>query len=234
MLDDSQMFTLEEVAGVRQLLDRAAIWDCLMRYARGVDRIDPELVRSALWPDAHDSHGEFNGSPDDFINWFLPSQSTREVAQHLLSSFSVAFTGVETARSETYFISVGKTQDSEDLKMLGGRYDDEWERREGAWRVSARLVIMDWSATADATNMAERLAGWHVGSRDRNDPSYSERVERRMRLHRSLGSHEVLSPSRRAIEKVANGKRTRRISNEEGFSDWRCTRDGRRDSQATN
>jgi hypothetical protein len=39
-------------AELRTLLDRAQIHDALMRYCRGVDRGDGELVMSALHPDA--------------------------------------------------------------------------------------------------------------------------------------------------------------------------------------
>jgi hypothetical protein len=33
----------------------------MLREARGVDRRDEELIRSAYWGDAHDSHGQLNG-----------------------------------------------------------------------------------------------------------------------------------------------------------------------------
>lgn len=180
--DVSAAFTADEAADLRRLLDQAEIWRSLTRYARGVDRLDEDLVRSAFWKDAHDAHGAFHGSPEEFIEWFRPTQPDREVCQHYLSTFSVTFTGKDTARSETYFISAGKLCGSDDLSMLGGRYDDEWERRDGEWRLSSRLVIMDWRAVSDASGMAEQLASWHTGSRDRNDPSYAPRVERRTSL----------------------------------------------------
>ena len=171
--------TPQETAGIRQLLDRAEIWECLMRYARGVDRLDEQLVNSAFWEDAHDAHGGFNGSPRDFMQWVKASQPGRDVAQHMLGSHSLTITGPDEARSETYFLSFGKLQGSDELAMLGGRYDDEWQRRDGHWRLSARLVIMDWRATADAAGMTDHLATWHRGARSTDDPTYSARVERR-------------------------------------------------------
>jgi hypothetical protein len=39
-----------------QLADRKAIRHCLLRYARGVDRIDEDLLRSVYWEDATDEH----------------------------------------------------------------------------------------------------------------------------------------------------------------------------------
>jgi SnoaL-like domain len=37
-------------AGVAELLDRAAIQDVLLRYCRGADRCDEELIRSGFDP----------------------------------------------------------------------------------------------------------------------------------------------------------------------------------------
>ena len=41
---------------VRQLVDRQEILDCMHRYARGVDRMDAELLQSAFHEDALDCH----------------------------------------------------------------------------------------------------------------------------------------------------------------------------------
>ncbi len=43
-------------------MDREAIRDCLLRYARGVDRFDRELIVSAFHPGAIDVHGKFVGT----------------------------------------------------------------------------------------------------------------------------------------------------------------------------
>ena len=44
-------------AFVREQKDRFDIQQCLLRYTRGVDRHDRELMLSAYWPDAFDEHG---------------------------------------------------------------------------------------------------------------------------------------------------------------------------------
>src|SRR5580698_10968530 len=48
-------------AQVRYLTDRQEILDCLNRYCRGLDRLDPELIASAYHPDAVDNHYTFVG-----------------------------------------------------------------------------------------------------------------------------------------------------------------------------
>ena len=58
-------------AVLRELLDRQEIHDCLMRYSRGVDRLDPDLIRSAYHDDAIDDHGMFVGTRDEFVDWVI-------------------------------------------------------------------------------------------------------------------------------------------------------------------
>src|SRR5580692_5001461 len=50
-----------------ELADREAIKDCLYRYSRGIDRCDMELLRSAYWPGAMDTHTGFKGTIEEFI-----------------------------------------------------------------------------------------------------------------------------------------------------------------------
>ena len=38
-------------AQIQALLDKQAITETLMRYARAIDRRDPELLRSIYWPE---------------------------------------------------------------------------------------------------------------------------------------------------------------------------------------
>ncbi len=44
---------------LRELLDRDEIRQVMMRYARGLDRLDFELTRSCYWDDATEDHGSF-------------------------------------------------------------------------------------------------------------------------------------------------------------------------------
>jgi hypothetical protein len=60
---------------VEKLIARQEIADVIYRYARGIDRLDFDLVRACYHPDAFDDHGSFAGSVEDFIaaaETFLP------------------------------------------------------------------------------------------------------------------------------------------------------------------
>jgi hypothetical protein len=86
---------------VRHLLDREAIWDCVYRYARGLDRHDPEVFASAYHEDAIDRHGDFVGRRDEFVAWgldLLASEWDRHT--HFLTNNRVEIDG-DVAHSET-------------------------------------------------------------------------------------------------------------------------------------
>lgn len=159
-------------AEIRTLLDRQAIWDCLMRYTRGVDRLDAELIRSAYWPDAFDSHGALSGTPEQFIEKLFAAHATREAGQHFVGNHTVRLDG-DRADVETYFLSSAKTTGRPVLRLVAGRYLDRFARRDDEWRIKDRVVVLDWQCDADASGMAEVLAGRIHGLRDRHDPSYS-------------------------------------------------------------
>ena len=46
-----------------ELVDRHEIHQVLLRYARGLDRLDNALARSCYWDDAIEDHGHFVGTP---------------------------------------------------------------------------------------------------------------------------------------------------------------------------
>ncbi len=51
------------------LVDRQAIADVVLRYCRGIDRLDLELVRNCYHADATDEHGTFIGTRDEYVDW---------------------------------------------------------------------------------------------------------------------------------------------------------------------
>ncbi len=157
---------------------RQAIWGCLMRYTRGVDRRDGELIRSAFWDDAHDSHGQMDGSPESFVRTWMPTQVSREACQHAVSNHSVDLQG-DAADAETYFQVAIRNAGSDRLELVGGRYLDRYTQRDGEWRIQTRVVVLDWQCFGDASRMDRRLEGSHRGSRDRRDPSYERPIQPR-------------------------------------------------------
>lgn len=156
---------------VQDLIDRQAIVDCTLRYTRGVDRLDEELYRSAFHEDAVDFHGPAPLSPDDFLAWFLPQQEGREATQHYVLNHVVEIDG-DTAHGETYFLAIIKWRAKDTVQMVGGRYVDRFERRDGEWRIALRLVVPEWHANADGVPDSPVLSRTDWRRRSRDDPSY--------------------------------------------------------------
>jgi SnoaL-like domain len=100
------MSDAELAAKVRELTDRAEIHECMMRYARGMDRRDREILRSAYHDGAVDDHVGFVGEVDDFIDWAFAYHGTQTRYQHYLVNHTAEITG-DTAHAETYYLFVG-------------------------------------------------------------------------------------------------------------------------------
>jgi SnoaL-like domain len=78
------------------------------------------------------------------------------LTQHNISNTFVHITG-DTARAETNCVALHliPTPDSEVEVVVGGRYLDRFEKREGRWLIAERLYVMDWNRTAPATMALE-------------------------------------------------------------------------------
>jgi hypothetical protein len=130
---------------VEGLRDRQAIWDCLMRYARGVDRFDRDLVLSAYHPDAVDDHGKFLGGPEEFFAWARAQHQKVHLShQHYLANHSCDLDG-DVAHTETYYVFASMNREGPAMSMTGGRYIDRFEKRRGQWRIAYRICTRDWA-----------------------------------------------------------------------------------------
>ena len=74
--------------------DREAIRDCIWRYARGIDRVDEEMLRSVYWPDATDEHaGMFSGPASEFVDWSMQNLPTMGDTCHLITNLLIRLDG---------------------------------------------------------------------------------------------------------------------------------------------
>ena len=95
-------------ADVQRLLDERAIREVLLRYCRGVDRLELDLVRECYHSDAIDDHGSFRGGVDAYLAWIGRLLPRYEVTMHLLGNVLVEFSAdrPEVARVETYGVAI--------------------------------------------------------------------------------------------------------------------------------
>lgn len=126
------------------LLDREEIHDCLQRYARGVDRFDRALLLSAFHDDFLDEHGKFVGNREEFADWaFGQHRASHQSHCHYILNHRADIDGT-TAHAETYFIFTAMNRQGKPLVMGGGRYIDRLEKRDGQWKIAARVTLRDW------------------------------------------------------------------------------------------
>jgi len=161
--------------------DRFAIEQALLRYTRGVDRKNWDLVRSAYHVDAHDDHGNYKGNIDGFIDSLVKRHAAIEQSTHLISNITIEFAGADAALVETYFIvhqrmttpTAGEAVQTE----VVGRYVDRFARRDGAWRIARRVVVFEVHRTQPTPPGDGLQQNWVVARRDGKDAMEIARAE---------------------------------------------------------
>jgi len=164
--------TVSELGSVTKLLDKQAIYEVVLRYCRGVDRLDIELVRSAYHPGAVDHHVGFEGNIDEYAAWLERVLAKLDGTMHLVGNHYVEFVDDDRAISETYVIATHWGTPSDDGLINftgGGRYVDVMERRNGVWAIAERWAVQEWSRSDAGTVTMPRVPGAR-GSRDNTDP----------------------------------------------------------------
>ena len=129
-----------------RLEDREAIRECLYRYARGVDRLDADMIRSAYWEDCVDNHMSFTGNAEEFIDWAFPIMGSMDQTMHMIGNVLMNING-DTADAESYFYGIHRINlpDGGKSDVIGaGRYVDTFEKRGEEWRIIKRVVVTDW------------------------------------------------------------------------------------------
>ena len=181
---------------VQALIDRQEIFDCLTRYARGVDRLDAELILSAYHADANDDHGVFVGSPRDFVDWVIDLHRTgQSKTMHLLGNHRCELVG-DTAHCETYCVYYGYNR-NDTIDVCANRYIDRFEKRGGEWRIADRICVVEWLANLTVADLeksvvgplqAELMSNAKTG-RDHGDVSYARplKVVRQKKIPPRIG-----------------------------------------------
>ena len=157
-----------------RLLAKDDIRDVLNRYCRGVDRRDYEMIRSCYHPDARDNHGEdYIGGVDGFIEHVRSTLDRFERTMHFLGNILIEVDGPR-ARAETYIIAHHRLPARPDRPirdfLVGLRYIDDFEERDGQWRIAERVCAFEWSRIDPLPEHGYRFGAPHLmGRRDADD-----------------------------------------------------------------
>ena len=185
MIDD----TIE--ARLRLVEDRQAIHDVIVRYCRGVDRSDPDLVLAAFHDDAIDNHFGVVLPFREAIGTLKAARSgggsppSKTTSMHNICNVLIAVDG-DIARCESYVIVIVRIpQDGGAIDwMHAGRYVDRFERRNGEWRIAYRTVVYDLERFDEVVPAPDGL-------------SQARYLDNAVRGKRGLGdfSYEIFRPS---------------------------------------
>ena len=160
--------------GGRMITDATAvIHRCLLSYARGIDRLDPDLIAAAFHPGAELlGYGQQEATTiEAFVERVIPSLRERYSAtQHRLSNTWIDQRDdhwvVETyVRADHHVVG-----DDERLVTFNGRYIDRFVDQDGDIRIQHRQLLSDWTAVSPILDIM--AADWTAGRRDASDPSY--------------------------------------------------------------
>ncbi|MFT4824193.1 MAG: hypothetical protein ACI9DH_001656 [Halioglobus sp.] len=183
-----------------EVLDKHAISDVIMAYARALDRLDEAMLRSVFHSDSQHAHGFIGpssdpslpskpGEPGDFVAYALEVLNTHTRTQHQLGNIFIELEGSD-AYVETYFTAYHRmrakgdpkaAENAHDTEMdffVGGRYLDRFQKRDGVWKISHRTGLSDWMRTEPpATQGFFDIPSELLGHRGKKDLVYRRREE---------------------------------------------------------
>ena len=162
---------------IQGILDKESIRELVCTYCRAADRHDNELMRSLYHEDAYDDHGSFfKGKAMEFLDLLPEIQKSMGILHHNVTTHNIKLNG-KIAEGETYIIAFHQvlTQEGNYDVLIGGRYFDEYEKRNDVWKFSSRAVDADWVYVNDPSQVNlthPMIEGADIGSPNKEDPSY--------------------------------------------------------------
>lgn len=167
----------EQAKRLDALLDKQAILELVHAYCRAADRHDHAFMRTLYHEDATDDHGAFfKGLAMDFIDKLPEIQAPMNILHHNVTTVNIALDG-DRAEGEIYILAfhqVATEAGPIDL-LIGGRYFDRYEKRDGQWKFMHRAVVADWATLHDPSivNLENPMVeGALIGQPGKADPSY--------------------------------------------------------------
>src|SRR4051794_722610 len=107
-----------------------SVTQALFQYARGIDRMDADLVLACFEPDALIHYGgKFRGSPQGFVDWLWPIHAG--MIGHVHSISNVLVVEAPAITSEAYVAVTLRIREGDEVfdYVARGRYLDSWHAR---------------------------------------------------------------------------------------------------------
>jgi hypothetical protein len=169
-----------DAAVVAEWIAKQKLYENLAMYCRGQDRKDLSLMKSTFWPEATDNHGMFDGPAHEFCEWAHANQKTTKHRSHHYITNVLSEIDGDLAKREAAVTYVMVRPDGGLTDVMGGRYRDLCERRNGEWKVLRRLVIFDHVAQFTSAGELSAVFGGipetaRLGDVYPNDPIHEDR-----------------------------------------------------------
>lgn len=160
---------------VEKLIAKSEITELIHTYPRGLDRLDPDILRSIAHPDATMEFAPlFKGKWTEFVDWLMKAHTVMLYNNHHISNMLIEVNG-DRAASETTSTAtlIAKRDDGnfEDRRVYS-RYLDSWGQFDGRWLLKHRTTVREFRRVTVIT--AEQLKSYELHHAEgRSDPSYA-------------------------------------------------------------
>lgn len=160
-----------------ELSAKQALHELNTTYCRAIDRCDEQLLRSIWHDDAVVDYGFFEGPAAEFCKTITESNLQLERTFHSISN-EYYLVNDDAAKGEVYVIGIFTANDDGKLVdgLVGGRYLDHFERRNGEWKIARRTYVLDWNMNHPNTSVWDEGLFGQIklrGSQSRDDHVYT-------------------------------------------------------------
>ncbi len=154
-----------------QLTERGQVSAVVHRYATGVDQRDWALFRSCFEDEITMDLSSWNGAPpatlaaDAWVAGVRAGLSGFDATQHISANHVVVFSEPALLRAQcTSYMQATHALDGARV-TLGGYYETQLARRDGAWRIAESRLVVTWREGDEAlfAAAAKRFAGAEAG-----------------------------------------------------------------------
>lgn len=167
-------------AELAEVIDRQAIRDVLNAYSHNLDRCRETGLRRVFHPGAHESHaGAFDGSAEEFCAMAVAAVSGIGPSSHAIGNALIEIQG-DRAYCESYVYAQQRMSQIAPAfdTLIGGRYLDHLERRDGRWAIVDRFCTLEWLRDEDTAETLSRgmlpMVDPLRGSKGASDPVYRD------------------------------------------------------------
>lgn len=165
-----------------EVIDKQDITEVIYKYARALDRMDAELMKSTYWPEGTEEHQDpifpvfrYDDNGHKFVPIAMKGFESLEYTQHRISNPLIEIEGNQaTAEAYVWAYHVHKENGVDKEGILGGRHLFRFEKRDGEWKIMHRSTIFDWNQNQDATAIwGDDYSDKYKGKRNTEDDSYN-------------------------------------------------------------